>query len=232
MATAAAKATSLRSVLEAARGAILATHAASGLSVGGPREATRLLRAAEGLLRTSVALLSSSAPATTPATSPGGLTDAPARSGKRRRPRRKKQRSGEESEKEKTAKKGEQSTGAGRDDPGSGVAMGSHGGPSDGGGYMVGDELVEFASAGWPRASGAFVEQADGFTAGQLAGRGFIAVGRRGSARSAASSAARRREASAQAAPGSAAGSGNGAMAHWLRSAVDRPGARLREQLG
>ncbi|CAK0808571.1 unnamed protein product [Prorocentrum cordatum] len=45
----------LRGAVEAARGALLAAHAASGLAAGRSPSGTRLLRAAEGLLRAAIA---------------------------------------------------------------------------------------------------------------------------------------------------------------------------------
>jgi len=73
--------------LDAARGAGLAMHAASGLSAGVSREATRLLRAAEGLCRAAVATLA--AAASEPAAPPGAAgAGAPQR---RRRPRARRQ---------------------------------------------------------------------------------------------------------------------------------------------
>ena len=71
--------------LEAARGASLAAHAAAGLAAcATEREATRLLRAAEGLCRAATALLVQR-PAAPPAPQPAAATAAPRR---RRRARR------------------------------------------------------------------------------------------------------------------------------------------------
>ncbi|CAK0833617.1 unnamed protein product [Prorocentrum cordatum] len=68
--------------LEASRGAVLAVHAAAGLATaGGLRSAARLLRAAEGLLRTAVAELGT--PPASPAVDHGGPPKVP----RRRRPR-------------------------------------------------------------------------------------------------------------------------------------------------
>ena len=51
---------------ECARGALLAVHAASGLAAGHSKEVTRLFRAAEGLLRTGVALIEANKTAAAP----------------------------------------------------------------------------------------------------------------------------------------------------------------------
>eukprot|EP00959_Pyramimonas_sp_CCMP1952_P031844 668103-Pyramimonas_sp.AAC.1 len=85
-----------RAMLEAARGAVLATHAAAGLA-GGQREAVRLIRAAEGLLRTAVAVLATPrAPAP-----PQPAADAPpAAPRRRRRPRGRGARAGDGSKTE------------------------------------------------------------------------------------------------------------------------------------
>ena len=73
-----------RLALEAARGALLSTHAATGLSSGAPSaEATRLLRAAEGILRAAVAVLARPHVATV-AAPPVATPSPPPR---RRRPR-------------------------------------------------------------------------------------------------------------------------------------------------
>ena len=61
----------------------MAVHAAAGLAAGGPREAARLLQAAEGLLRSAVALLAAPPHPDAPAAAEGPPT-APRR---RRRPR-------------------------------------------------------------------------------------------------------------------------------------------------
>ena len=73
---------------ECARGALLALHAASGLAMeGSPREVTRLLRAAEGLVRSAISLLSTTEQKAVPKTEPpSGPPSTPAR---RRRQRRK-----------------------------------------------------------------------------------------------------------------------------------------------
>ena len=68
--------------LEASRGALMAAHAAGGLAASHSREGVRLLRAAEGLLRAAVAVLSS--PMAAPAPEPAKESEAPRR---RRRPR-------------------------------------------------------------------------------------------------------------------------------------------------
>ena len=62
-------------VVEAARAAVLATHTAAGLATGGgaPREVARLLRSAEALSRSAVALLSTS---TARSSSSGGAKGA------------------------------------------------------------------------------------------------------------------------------------------------------------
>eukprot|EP00974_Lingulodinium_polyedra_P088620 8593849-Lingulodinium_polyedra.AAC.1 len=73
-----------RRALDAARAAVLAAHAASGLAAAQSREATRLLRSAEGLCRAAAAVLAAPAPApSAPATAEAAA--APLR---RRRPRR------------------------------------------------------------------------------------------------------------------------------------------------
>ena len=64
--------------LEAARGALLATHAAAGLS-GGACEARRLLHVAEGLCRAAIAVLATAAPV-----SPAAV---PAKPKRRRKPK-------------------------------------------------------------------------------------------------------------------------------------------------
>ena len=74
---------SAKATLDAARGAVLATHAAAGLA-SGQREAVRLIRAAEGLLRTAVAVL---ATPSSPALVAAPLADPAASSRRRRRPR-------------------------------------------------------------------------------------------------------------------------------------------------
>jgi len=74
---------SAKATLEAARGALLATHAVAGLA-SGQREAVRLIRAAEGLLRTAVAVLATPTP---PARVAAPLADPAASSRRRRRPR-------------------------------------------------------------------------------------------------------------------------------------------------
>ena len=76
--------------MDAARGAGLAVHAAAGLSAGVSREATRLLRAAEGLCRAAIASLTvvSLAPDALPHAADAG---APQR---RRRPRARRHRAG------------------------------------------------------------------------------------------------------------------------------------------
>ena len=107
MAAAATTLVQRRGAEEAARGALLAAHAASGLSVGcSPREVQRLLRAAEGLLRTAVAILStapSSAPAPSAAEPPVHAASVAPRAAKRRqRPRSKALASKEKAAAEKT----------------------------------------------------------------------------------------------------------------------------------
>ena len=76
----------LRAALEAARAASLAVHAAAGLAAPCSRQAVRLLRAAEGLVRSAVAVLSVlPPPQPAPAAAPvAGVVAAPLR---RRRPR-------------------------------------------------------------------------------------------------------------------------------------------------
>ena len=71
-----------RLAAEAARGALLATHAATGLTVGASPQAARLLRAAEGILRSAIAVLAS--PPAPAAVQPTVASPAPPR---RRRPR-------------------------------------------------------------------------------------------------------------------------------------------------
>ena len=71
--------------LEACRGAVLAAHAAAGLAPAASREATRALRAAEGLLRAAAALLGPPAPQPPAGPSAAETTAAPRR---RRRARR------------------------------------------------------------------------------------------------------------------------------------------------
>ena len=73
-----------RGALEAARGALLALHASSGLSVGASREATHLLRAAEGLARAAIAVLHKEETAPATVISDGQPQASPRR---RRRPR-------------------------------------------------------------------------------------------------------------------------------------------------
>ena len=79
--------------LEAARGAALAVHAAAGLSSGVEREAARLLRAAEGIVRAAVACLASA-----PDPIPTAATEAEAAAAprRRRRPRGRRGRTAEE----------------------------------------------------------------------------------------------------------------------------------------
>ena len=77
-------ATTVRRVAaDAARGSLIAIHAAAGLSGVHSREATRLLRAAEGLVRTAVAIMGAPvSPVQPPAAAPQPA--AP----RRRRPRK------------------------------------------------------------------------------------------------------------------------------------------------
>ena len=81
-----------RASVEAARGALLTTHAAAGLS-GGSCEARRLLHAAEGLCRAAVAVLSRSPAPPPTATSPVPPVQeqeaAPARRKRSRKPKKK-----------------------------------------------------------------------------------------------------------------------------------------------
>ena len=78
--------TAQRTAMEAARGALLAVHAAAGLSAGANlSEATRICRAAEGLLRTAVAALS--APPRTPAAAAQAVAPPETAPRRRRRPR-------------------------------------------------------------------------------------------------------------------------------------------------
>ena len=73
--------------LEAARGALMALHAAAGLATGAScQDAVRLLRAAEGLCRAAVATLAAT-PSPTTSSSPAGAPAAP-------RPRRRRGRRG------------------------------------------------------------------------------------------------------------------------------------------
>ena len=77
-------AASRKAVADAARGALLAVHAAAGLAaVSGARDATRLLRVAEGMTRAAVALLVAP-PSPTPASPEVATGDMPQR---KRRPR-------------------------------------------------------------------------------------------------------------------------------------------------
>ena len=71
--------------VEAARAAVLALHAAAGLSMSASREGTRLLRAAEGLCRAAVAVLTAPGPEPPPLT-PTVVAPAAAPQ-RRRRPR-------------------------------------------------------------------------------------------------------------------------------------------------
>ena len=71
-----------RGAIEAARGALVAIHAAAGLAGTGCRDAARMLRAAEGLVRTAVATLVAPTPspsvarvAAVPGRSLGGASD-------------------------------------------------------------------------------------------------------------------------------------------------------------
>eukprot|EP00959_Pyramimonas_sp_CCMP1952_P359960 7537068-Pyramimonas_sp.AAC.1 len=69
--------------LEASRGALLAVHAAAGLAAAsGRRPAARLVRAAEGLLRTAIAQLGAPPANLEPAADAGPTTAQ-----RRRRPR-------------------------------------------------------------------------------------------------------------------------------------------------
>jgi hypothetical protein len=79
-----AKAMPQRLASEAARGALLAAHAATGLSGGVSPQATRLLRAAEGILRSAIAVL-----AVPPVLDVAQSVVAPLAPPRRRRPRRK-----------------------------------------------------------------------------------------------------------------------------------------------
>lgn len=72
-----------RNALEAARGAVLAVHAAAGLAMGPSTESSRLLRAAEGLVRAAIAALASPPSVPPPAAPAAG--SPPSR--RRRRPR-------------------------------------------------------------------------------------------------------------------------------------------------
>jgi len=83
--TVAAKAPN-RHAAEAARTACMATHAAAGLAVGQSKTAGRLLRAAEGLLRSAVAVLTDT-PAPIPAAATPGASSTAATSKRRPRPR-------------------------------------------------------------------------------------------------------------------------------------------------
>ncbi|CAK0893365.1 unnamed protein product [Prorocentrum cordatum] len=76
------KAAGLRHAEEAARGALLAAHAAAGLAAGHSPAGVRLLRAAEGLLRAAVAGLRS--PAAEPPPPAPGAAPAPLRRRRRR----------------------------------------------------------------------------------------------------------------------------------------------------
>ena len=78
--------TAQRTAMEAARGALLAVHAAAGLSAGANLpEATRICRAAEGLLRTAVAALS--VPPRASASASPAVVPPAAAPRRRRRPR-------------------------------------------------------------------------------------------------------------------------------------------------
>ena len=62
-----------KTLVEAARAAVLATHSAAGLALASSREAARLLRAAEALSRSAVAVLSMPPRASSPKPKSGGL---------------------------------------------------------------------------------------------------------------------------------------------------------------
>ncbi|CAK0797485.1 unnamed protein product [Prorocentrum cordatum] len=117
------KAAGLRRAEEAARGALLAAHAAAGLAAEHSRDGVRLLRAAEGLLRAAVAGLRS--PAAEPPAPVPGAAAAPARRRRRR----------------------------GRGGRGGGAAGPGDGADEDraGGGEAVGDHVMEDATGGGRR---------------------------------------------------------------------------------
>ena len=95
-------------VLEAARAAVLAVHAAAGLAAAHSRDAVRLLRSAEALSRSAVALLSTptskSSPnggGSAPDGPPRGAHDGGVPDGPPRRPRRRPRRSQKDAQNKK-----------------------------------------------------------------------------------------------------------------------------------
>ena len=97
-------------MLEAARAAVLATHAAAGLATGAAhRDVARLLRSAEALSRSAVALLtsptrsSSNGGGSAPDGPPRGAHDGGVPNGPPRRPRRRPRRSQKDAQNKKDA---------------------------------------------------------------------------------------------------------------------------------
>ena len=93
-ATKAVVAAAPRQAIEVARGALMAVHAASGIAAEHSVTATRMLRAAEGLVRAAVGVLAV-AEATPPADTCGPPTQPPAPLRRKRRRRRGTGKSGE-----------------------------------------------------------------------------------------------------------------------------------------